>query len=98
MKEILSSEWKYGKKLLNVSVLIAFVIIAYYNLSIGYMMSPDSFGYSKWADALIKLDFNLYDYFVQNTFFTPSYFYTTPVIVVALLKVFFDCIESILFK
>jgi len=89
MKEILSSEWKYGKKLLNASVLIAFVIIAYYNLSIGYMMSPDSFGYSRWADALIKLDFNLYDYFVQNTFFTPSYFYTTPVIVVALLKVFF---------
>jgi len=52
-------------------------------------MSPDSSTYSSAADDLIKLDFNLYNYFVQNTSFSSSYFYTTPVIVIALLKVFF---------
>jgi hypothetical protein len=89
MKEILFSQLINGKKLLYLSILATFSMIAYFNVSIGYVMSPDSFGYSRWADDLIKLDFNLYDYFVQNTFFTPSYFYTTPVMVVALLKVFF---------
>ena len=89
MKEILSTQWKYGGKLLYLSVLVTFLMIAYYNVSIGYVMSPDSFTYSEWADDLIKLNFNLYNYYAQNTFFTPSYFYTTPVIVVALLKMFF---------
>jgi hypothetical protein len=89
MEEILTTKWKYGQKLLYLSVLVTFSMIAYYNISIGYVMSPDSFGYSRWADALIKLDFNLYKYHSQNTFWTPSYFYTTPVFIVALLKVIF---------
>lgn len=89
MKEILSTKWKYGEKLLYLSTLVTFSIIAYYNISIGYVMSPDSFGYSRWADALIELDFNLFKYHTENTFWTPSYFYTTPVIIVGVLKVIF---------
>ena len=52
-------------------------------------MCGDAYTYSDWADDLIKLNFNLSDYYDQNTFFTPSFFYTVPVAVVALLKVFF---------
>lgn len=89
MKNILSTQWKHGGKFLYFSVLVAFVMISYYNLSIGFVMSPDSYTYSEWADDLIQLKFDFYSYFVQNTFFTPSYFYTTPVVIVALLKVFF---------
>jgi hypothetical protein len=89
MKNILSTQLKHGSISLYFSILVAFVMISFYNLSIGFVMSPDSYTYSEWADDLIKLKFNFYDYFVQNTFFTPSYFYTTPVVIVALLKVFF---------
>ena len=52
-------------------------------------MSPDSYEYSQWADNLIKLDFNLLNYYLYNTFFTPSYMYTLPVILVALSKFLF---------
>jgi hypothetical protein len=89
MKNILLKQFRHGEKLLYLSILITFSIIAYHHLSIGYRMSPDSYTYSGWADDLIKLNFNLYNYYAQNTFWTPSFFYTIPVAVVALLKVFF---------
>jgi hypothetical protein len=90
MKEFFFSRLLDSKRFLYLSILITFSIIAYYNLSIGYVMSPDSFGYSRWADDLIQLNFNLYNYYVhQIEWHTPSYFYTTPVVIIALLKVFF---------
>ncbi len=85
----MSNEWRYSRIFLYFSVLVAFVMISFYNLSIGFVMSPDSYTYSEWADELIKLNFNLKIYFSQNDFFTPSYFYTIPVVIVAILKVLF---------
>jgi hypothetical protein len=52
-------------------------------------MSPDSYSYSTWADDLIKLKFNLKEYYLQNSFIVSSFFYTTPVILAALCKFFF---------
>ena len=90
IKIIFSHEWKYGVKLLYLGVFITFSLIAYYNLNIVVIMSPDSGTYSRWADDLIELDFNLYKYYFQNTFFTPSYMYTLPVFLVAISKTIFS--------
>ena len=64
MKNIFSNEWKYGNKLLYITILICFSLIAYYHLNSGYSMSGDSKRFSRWADNLIKLNFNFYDFFL----------------------------------
>ena len=52
-------------------------------------MSPDSNSYSEWADKLIELKFNLFNYYSQNNFINPNYLYTIPVLIIALIKVLF---------
>lgn len=89
IKEIFSQNWAYGNKTLFLSQIVSFILIAYYNLSNGYVMSPDSNSYSEWADKLIDLNFNLYNYYLQNTFINPNYLYTTPVLIIAFIKVLF---------
>ena len=89
IKEIFSSKWKYGSPILYVGILISFLLISYYNLSIGYIMSPDSFFYSKYVDHLIKLNFNIYNFYSQSTFINPNYTVTIPVLLMALSKSFF---------
>ena len=89
LKEIFSSDWKYGGSVLYFLLTICVLAISYYHLSIGYIMSSDSQSYSEWADILIKLNFNLYKYYSQNTFINPNYIYTIPVLVIALLKILF---------
>ena len=89
MKKIFSTDWKYGGNVLYFLLTICILAISYYHLSIGYIMSPDSKVFSEWADILIKLNFNLYNYYSQNTFINPNYIYTIPVLVIALLKILF---------
>ena len=89
IKKIFSSQWEYGSKLLYLSILISFSLIAYYNLDFGFLMSSDSDGYAKWADNLIKLDFNLFNYYSQSTSDNPNYIYTIPVLLISLSKFFF---------
>ena len=89
LKEIFSSDWKYGGNVLYFLLTICILAISYYHLNIGYIMSGDSKSYSEWADILIKLNFNLYNYYSQNTFINPNYIYTIPVLVIALLKILF---------
>lgn len=89
LKRIFSSDWKYGGSVLYFLLTICVLTISYYHLSIGYIMSSDSQSYSEWADILIKLNFNLYKYYSQNTFINPNYIYTIPVLVIALLKILF---------
>lgn len=89
MKKIFSTDWKYGENVLYFLLTICILAISYYHLSIGYIMSGDSKSYSEWADILIKLNFNLYNYYSQNTFINPNYIYTIPVLVIALLKILF---------
>jgi len=89
LNEIFSIDWKYGRAILYFSLSICISLILYYHLSIGPIMSSDSQSYSEWADTLIKLNFNLYKYYSQNTFINPNYIYTIPVFLIAILKIFF---------
>jgi hypothetical protein len=89
MKKIFSTDWKYGIKCLYFSTIVSLLIIAYYNINSGIVISSDSKTYSEWADILIKLNFNLYNYYSQNTFINPNYIYTIPVLLIAILKVIF---------
>jgi len=91
-KKIISTKWKFGTLILHLATLISFSIIAYYNLDHGYIMSPDSFNYSIYADELIKLKFNLYDFNSLTSVVNrnPHYTVTVPVILIALSKIIFE--------
>ena len=91
MKNIFSTQWKYGNMLLYIAIVVCFTLIAYYHLNSGYSMSTDSKRFSRWADDLIRLDFNLYEFFsIDKKFNMPSlFFYSVPVVFIALCKVIF---------
>ncbi len=91
MKNIFSQEFKYANLVLSLSILICFIIIFYYHLSSGFVMSSDSERFSRWADELIKLNFNLFDFFsIDKASHRPSlFFFSLPVISIALCKLLF---------
>jgi hypothetical protein len=78
-----------GFKFLCLSFIISFSLIAYHNLDIGFVMSSDSYAYSKLADDLIKLDFNLFSFYDQSNYSRPIYIYTIPILLISLSKVIF---------
>ncbi len=80
---------KYEKNLLYISIISTFIVIAYYHLNFGPIMSSDSYQYSEWADDLLKLNFNLLMYYKQDTYIVSHFFYTLPIIFVAVLKFLF---------
>lgn len=90
LKEIFSDHYKYGNIFLYFTILISFLLIAYYNLNNEFVMSSDSGQFSRWADILITLNFNLYNYYVQNTFINPNYLYTIPIVLIAIFKLIFE--------
>lgn len=96
-KVIFSSNWRHGNKILYISIFACISVIFYHHYNIGYVISSDSLSYSKWSDILIKLNFNFYKYFTQNTFIAPNYIYTIPVLIIALLKIFFETEWQIVF-
>ena len=76
MKSIFSSNWKHENKILFIAILTAFSLITYYNLNSGYSMSSDSERFSRWADDLIKLNFNLFDFFsIDKSALRPHLFF-----------------------
>lgn len=87
--KIFSHDWKYGFIFLNISILLCFSIICIYNLSIGQIMSADSFWYSNSADDLIKSNFDLLNFYSNDPHIVKSFFYTLPVILIAIIKLFF---------
>ena len=91
MKNIFSPQWKYGNMFLYIAILVCFSFIAYYHLNSGYSMSSDSKRFSRWADDLIRLDFNLYEFFsIDKSYHRPSlFFFSVPVFLIALCKVLF---------
>ncbi len=91
MKSIFSSNWKHENKILFIAILTAFSLITYYNLNSGYSMSSDSERFSRWADDLIKLNFNLFDFFsIDKSALRPHlFFFSVPVVLIAFCKVFF---------
>jgi len=90
MRNIFSTQWKYGYKVLYLTIFVSFLIIAYYHYNIGFVMSKD---YSTWtlsADNLIKLNFNFYNYYIYSkTNSTLSVFYMMPIFFIALMKLIF---------
>ena len=91
MKRIISTEWKHGNKLIYFSVLFCFLLIAYYHLRSGFSMSSDSERFSRWADDLIRLDFNLYEFLKKekNDHRPSLFFFSVPVTLIALCKIIF---------
>ena len=91
MKNIFSTEWKYENILLNIVIVVCFSLIAYHHLNSGYSMSSDSKRFSRWADDLIRLNFNLYEFFsIDKAYHRPSlFFFSVPVLLIALCKVIF---------
>lgn len=88
-KTFLSEQWIYGSRILYLSIIFTFSLIAYYNLNKGFVMSSDSVWYSEAADEIIKLKFKLYSYYIQNTHTIPNFFYTLPILLIATLKLLF---------
>ncbi|WP_440677253.1 hypothetical protein [Candidatus Pelagibacter sp. HIMB1587] len=91
MKNILSDNYEHNKTILYVSLLVCYAIIAFYTLNAGYSMSTDSQRFSRWADDLIKFNFNLFEFYsIDKVNHRPNlFFFSLPVILIGLCKVFF---------
>lgn len=92
MRKIYFTEFKFKEKYLYFSIIISFLIIAYYHLNLGFHMSPDSFKFSRAADDLIKSNLNLFDFYFSNKSgsqrITPIFF-TIPILLTAICKILF---------
>ena len=91
MKEFIFTKFNFKKNHLYLLLLLSFFIIAYYHLSSGFSMAGDSQRFSRWADELIKFNFNFYDFFSieKDDHRPPLFFFSLPVFLIALCKVFF---------
>ncbi len=91
MNKPLLNRFNFSKKNLYFSVLFFFLIIAYYNLNSGYIESSDSHRFSRWADSLIELKFNVFDFYkIEKADHRPHlFFFTVPVLLISLCKVIF---------
>ncbi len=91
IKNFFSSNWKDGNIILLVAILLCFSLIAYHHLSLGFSMSSDSQRFSRWADDLIRLDFNLFEFFsIDKASHRPSLlFFLIPVLLISLFKLIF---------
>ncbi len=91
MKNIFSNSWRYGNIFLFILFIISFSLIALYILYSGFSMSSDSERFSRWADNLIELKFNFYDFFlIEKISLRPHlFFFSLPVSLIALCKVIF---------
>ena len=78
MKEFIFKIFKLKQKYLYLLITLFFFIIAYHHLSSGFRMSSDSIKFSRYADNLIKFNFDLYEFF-----------FTLPIFLIALCKILF---------
>ena len=63
MKNIFSYDYEHSRTILYVSLLTCYAIIAFYSLNAGFTMSSDSQRFSRWADDLIRFNFNLFEFY-----------------------------------
>ena len=91
LKYIFSNNWKYRDSILFLGILVCFSLIANYHLTLGFSMSSDSARFSRWADDLIRLNFNFFDFYsIDKASHRPSlFFFSIPVLSISLCKVFF---------
>ncbi len=90
MKKFFYKIFELQENHLYFSILLSFLIIAYFHFHSGFTMSGDSYKFSGWADDLIKFNFNLYDfYFKENSERISPFFFTIPVFLIAICKIIF---------
>ena len=75
------------KKILFIIFILIIIIWGGYSIRLGYVMSPDSYTYSNWADNLISCNFNIFAYLESVQFFVPSYLYLGFVALVSAAKI-----------
>ena len=63
MNNVFLSKWKHENLVLYTAIVLCFILISFYNLSSGVSMSSDSERFSRWADDLIRFNFNLYEFY-----------------------------------
>jgi hypothetical protein len=83
MREILDKKFNLKKNHLYLVVFFVFIIIALYHIRSGYHMSSDSYRFSRWADKLIELNFNFFDFYsIEKAGHRPHlfFFYNTSII------------------
>jgi hypothetical protein len=69
-----------------VTFLVIYSILTLVALYQGSMQSPDTGGYSRWADRLISHKFNYVSFFRDVNFVSPPFFYSLPVTLFAIIK------------
>lgn len=91
MREFIFTKFKFQESYLYILILITFLIIALYHLNSGIYMSSDSHRFSRWADELIKFNFNFFDFYsIDRASHRPHlFFFSVPVFLIALCKVVF---------
>jgi len=80
----------HGRILMQLSFLSVYCFLFFNHWQSGLVLSPDSDDYIIWADQLTALDFNLKRFYQVSQFegYSP-FFYTVPVLVIAILKQLF---------
>ena len=81
--------FKENYKILNLTILISTLLISYYHLNKGFVMSGDSYWYSQAADNLIELDLKIHKYIFNKEQVVPNFFYLFPVFLVVISKLLF---------
>ena len=88
LSKILNSNEKY----LYLSIIIVFIIISYYHLNSGIHTASDTVRFSRWADDLIKFNFNIFEFYFSeavNPERIAPFFFTLPVFLISLCKISF---------
>lgn len=81
----------------GVCAVLTFLVIAFVTFKRGPITSSDSLLYTQWAQILIAKSFNLNEFYMAVEFFTPLYFYTFTVFLMAVLQLISPSEWKILF-
>ncbi|MFL2551661.1 MAG: hypothetical protein ACJ0SM_09015 [Arenicellales bacterium] len=68
------------------SCILTFTVIVFSALHKGPIFGGDTQQYIAWSNLLISNSFDLLEYYSQNTFWTPAYFYTTMVLILSAVR------------
>ena len=91
MIDLIFKKFNFKVSYLYLIIFLSFIVISYYHLNSGFYMSPDSNRFSRWADELIRLDFNFYNFYsIEKDFHRPHlFFFSVPVLLIAICKIIF---------
>lgn len=70
----------------GICAVLTFLVIAFVTFKRGPITTTDSLLYTQWSQILIAKSFNLREFYMAVEFFTPLYFYTFTVFLMAVLQ------------